>query len=184
MELVHDVRMDRDWTRLGKAIADARRASDCTQEQFADAIGVKRGALQNIERGKIKTVTTTLRVIESKLGWAKGSIEAVLEGGDPQGAPEPEGGQVGPEEHPLALAPELPLDILHELSAETGPVIGAGVLTVPGASPGSRLIVVFKGEPDASPEEIRADLLAWSAEQRRLRGLPTDESRPHEKREP
>lgn len=168
-------RMTRDWARLGRAVADARRALGLTQKDLADQIGVSRGAIQSIERGEEFTkITQTLRAVERALGWQKGSIESVLDGGDPKAPPQKVDQPERPEA-PAELAPQLPLAIVHELSAETGPVLDTTVLDLPGASPGSRMIVVIKGSPDASPEQIRADLLAWSKEQRRLRGLTSDQ---------
>lgn len=172
--------MERDWAQLGRAMARARRALGLSQIEVADAIGVTRTPIQGIERGnKFTKVTGTMRSYARLLGWADGSIEAVLAGGEPTPAKTEQSRQEPEPSPPLALAPELPLDVRYELSAEAGPVIGATVLAVPGASPGSRMIVVMKGAPDASPEKIREDLLAWSAEQRRLRALSSAEGQSH-----
>lgn len=167
--------MNRDWARLGQAVADARRALNLTQKELADQLGVSRGAIQAIERGdQFTKITQTMRAVERALDWEKGSLESVLDGGEPKPI---EQRTVEPEraEAPAELAPQLPLAIVHELSAESGPVLDTTVLDLPGASPGSRMIVVIKGSPDASPEQIRKDLLAWSKEQRRLRGLTPDQ---------
>ncbi len=39
----------------------------------------------------------------------------------------------------------------------------------------ARMIVVVKGKPDASPEQIRRDLLAWQKAQRKLQNLGGDD---------
>lgn len=181
-------RMKRDWERLGRVAADTRRALRLTQKQLAAKLGVGRGTIQAIERGEeFVKVTQTMRGLERAFGWADGSIEAVLDGGEPTPLKDQQQDSAVEREVQdtlLALAPDLPLDIRYELSAEAGPVIGSTVLTVPGASPGSRMIVVMKGEPDASPEKLRADLLAWADEQRRLRDQSPPESQSTRTREP
>lgn len=170
-------RMERDWARLGSAMAGARRSKGLSQVEVAEAIGVTRTPIQAIERGEtFARVTGTMRSYARHLGWADGSIEAVLAGGDPT----PEAQALRPEQteptvNAPTLTPQLPLRIVQELSAESGPVLDTTVLDLPGATPGSRMIVVIKGAPDASPEQIRADLLAWDLEQRRLRGLTSDQ---------
>lgn len=173
--------MERDWARLGQTMAAARRRAGLSQVDVADAIGVSRTPIQAIERGHTSgrpfaRVTGTMRSYARLLGWAEGSIEAVLDGGEPKVEQKESKVEQTLKDTLLSLAPDLPMDIRHELSAETGPVIGTTVLTVPGASPGSRMIVVMKGEPDASPEQIRADLLAWADKQRQLRDDPASPS--------
>lgn len=161
-------------------MAAARNDLDLSQVAVAKAIGASRQPIQAIERGQeFARITGTMRSYARLLGWVDGSIEAVLAGGDPTlTKPESEPQTIHPERVESAarvgaptLTQQLPLRIVQELSAETGPVLDTTVLDLPGASPGSRMIVVIKGAPDASPEQIREDLLAWSKEQRRLRGL-------------
>ncbi|MFC5883330.1 helix-turn-helix domain-containing protein, partial [Streptomyces virginiae] len=94
--------MDRDWARLGKALQAARKASGVTQEQLADELGVGRSVVQLIERGKqFSKPSQTQRAFARRVGWADGSIEAVLAGGEPT-------------VEPAATPPPVPDDALTE----------------------------------------------------------------------
>src|SRR5437868_6874544 len=79
----HDGPMASDWARLGEKLKTSRIARDMEQQQVAAAIGVKRGAVRNIEQGNIAKVTPTVRAYATHVGWADGSVEQVLAGGDP-----------------------------------------------------------------------------------------------------
>lgn len=174
--------MERDWARLGAAIAAARKAKGLKQPDLGGRVGVSRGTIQAIERGQgFAKVTPTLRAIERQLGWAEGSVEAVLDGGDAKPVETASPVQVI---RPEVVAPEvrvglpdmtegLPLRVVEKLAGE-GPVLDAQVLdlTLPGS--GTHMIVVVKGEPGVTQEQVREGLLAWANAERLLRGLPND----------
>lgn len=73
-----------DWTRLGQQLRAARDARGLKQRNVADALGVGRGALHNIEHGAVSQISSTIREYGRLVGWAEGSVEAVLQGGDPK----------------------------------------------------------------------------------------------------
>lgn len=162
---MHHERMgSRDWKHLADTIEAARETRNLTQVALAEKAGVSESTIQNLESGRERTrVPASLYRVERALGWAPGSGERVLEGGDP-------------EEQQEETAPppsDLPLRIVHEL--QDGPLLDATVLDLGGAGSQARMIVVVKGAPDASPEQIRADLLAWAKTQKHLQNLPADE---------
>lgn len=155
--------MDRDWTRLGKALGDARKspAIALTQEQMADEIGVGRSVIQLIEAGnRYKKPTPSVRAYAARVGWADGSIEAVLAGGEPtlKGAPAP-----ATEAGPPADA-GLPLRIVHELKGK-GDLLDTAVIPL---GEDASMVVVVKGKPGASIEEIERSLEAWRKAQGQL----------------
>lgn len=100
--------MDRDWARLGSALRAARDDLGLGQLHVAERIGVKRGALRNVERGEISRVTPTVREYARIVGWTDASIDAVLSGGEPtrEAVPPDEPATVtveAPEELPLRI---------------------------------------------------------------------------------
>ncbi|MEU0354931.1 helix-turn-helix transcriptional regulator [Streptomyces cyaneofuscatus] len=74
--------MSEDYEALGRAVREARVRQGMTQTQLAEVAGVSRATLQNLERGG-KLRSLNLVKIESVLGWAPGSVQALLEGGAP-----------------------------------------------------------------------------------------------------
>ncbi|MBP2581852.1 DNA-binding XRE family transcriptional regulator [Streptomyces sp. PvR006] len=155
--------MDLDWTRLGKALRDARRAAavSLTQEEMAEEIGVGRSVIQLIEAGnEYKKPTPSIRAYAARVGWADGSIETVLAGGEATlkaaVAPAPETG-------PPADA-GLPLRIVHELKGK-GDLLDTAVIPL---GDDASMVVVVKGKPGASLAEIERSLEAWRKAQGQL----------------
>ncbi|MFD8919426.1 helix-turn-helix transcriptional regulator [Streptomyces sp. NPDC059569] len=71
--------MDENREALGRAVKEARTRRGMTQNQLSDAAGVSRATLQNLERGgHIRQLN--LAKIETLLGWAQGSGQAILDG--------------------------------------------------------------------------------------------------------
>ncbi|WP_018384627.1 helix-turn-helix domain-containing protein [Wenjunlia vitaminophila] len=155
--------MSTDWERLGRELVEARKALGLTQRQVADRIGVSRTPIQSIERGDPRAKPTgTMRSYARLVGWQDGSLEAVLAGREPirEGAPEGRPARQAPE------VDDLPVLVAEEL--REGALLGATVLDLTELGSDARMIVIMKGRPDASPEEIRRDLLAWRRTQRHL----------------
>ncbi|MFD9567709.1 helix-turn-helix domain-containing protein [Streptomyces sp. NPDC059994] len=151
-----------DWARLAAAIVARRDEMDYTQVGLAEAAGVSEATVQNLESGRErKRLPSSLPKVEQALGWAPGSGEAVLAGGDP--TPQPRT-QAAPLE-----SPALPLRIQQELA--DGSLLDTTVLDLTPLGSEAKMIVVVKGKPDASPEQIRRDLLAWAKAQHLLQNL-------------
>lgn len=160
---VHHEPMGRDWKHLADTVEAAREAKNLTQVALAEKAGVSESTIQNIESGvERKRVPASLHKVERALGWAPGSGERVLEGAAPEHV-----------EETAAPPSDLPLRIVHEL--QDGPLLDATVLDLAPLGSGARMIVVVKGAPDASPEQIRTDLLAWAKAQRHMQNLPIDD---------
>jgi DNA-binding XRE family transcriptional regulator len=158
--------MEPDWARLGRAFAAARKSAGLTQAALAERIGVTRTTVQAIERGVgADKPTGTMRSYARFVGWPDGAIEAVLAGGDPLSALAENDAPPGRRQ----VAGDLPLRIVEEIGE--GPLLDTTVLDLTPDGSGARMIVVVRGAPDASPDEIRRDLLAWRRAQRHLQDL-------------
>lgn len=177
MEVVHHVAMERDWKRLGRAFAEAREAAQLSQVQVAERLGVSRTPVQSIERGHIKgksftRISGTMRGYARLVGWTDDSIETVLAGGEPTVEP-----PVSSQPHATGTADDmagLPLAILDQLKSD-GPLIDATVIPLPSTRSDVHMTIVVRGEPDASPEEIRDALIAWRKTQRHLQNLADED---------
>ncbi|WP_371624095.1 helix-turn-helix domain-containing protein [Streptomyces sp. NBC_01116] len=161
--------MDRDWARLGSALRAARDDLGLGQLHVAERIGVKRGALRNVERGEISRVTPTVREYARIVGWTDASIDAVLSGGEPtrEAVPPDEPATVtveAPEELPLRIQAAL---------AGGGPVLDTAVINLPGEDgedSEAQMVIVVKGRAgDATPEQIRKALLQWEKAEAQIR---------------
>lgn len=101
--------MTNDWDRLAGAIRERRAALGMTQQQLADAAGVTRTTIKNLEgaRQPTKRPPASLPAVENALGWTLGSARTILAGGEPtpiagdNTAPVPGG------EHELEIDPEV-----------------------------------------------------------------------------
>lgn len=149
--------MEPDWVWLGTRVRAARaaRTPKLSQDDLADALGLGRSTVQNIERGKAyKNLTPAHRKIAKFFGW--GSVEAVLAGAEPETENE-----TGPTSLPLRIAQAI---------ADEGPVLDTAIIPLPGIEePDGQIVVVVKGRSTASPEEIRKAIESWERAQDRLR---------------
>jgi transcriptional regulator with XRE-family HTH domain len=75
---------DWNWLRLGQAVRARRRALRLSQAELGENAGVHEGTIRNLERGReAADLPRSTKDVERALGWAAGSFESVLEGGDP-----------------------------------------------------------------------------------------------------
>lgn len=167
--------MGRDWKRLAEAIKAAREERNLTQLEVAETAGVSESTVQNLESGTSRTrLPPSLAKIEPAIGWAPGSGKAVMEGGEPTRIPMTVAGAITPTPRDdQAAASDLPLRIVQELA--DGSLLDTAVLDLTPLGSSARMIVVVRGEPDASPDQIRRDLLAWARAQEQLETLGDDE---------
>ncbi len=111
---------DRHWEQLGRELARRRGELGYSQRHFASIAGLSQSKASDLERGVARTKMrqTTLSGTQRALGWASGSIEAVLEGGAPNldasGRPD------DPDPPASAGALPVPSDLVEETLAASG----------------------------------------------------------------
>ena len=164
--------MSEDWGRLSQAIADAREALGMTQIELGEAIGVGRSAVQKMERGVAYTkVQPTHRAAARVFGWAEGSIEQILAGGEPKRAQ----GDRAAESTPDSVLGDLPLRVLHAIGS--GRLVDSAVINLDPEDPEAAAVLVLKRgrRSDATPEQLREDLRKWSELERAVRRIYGDD---------
>lgn len=160
------------WERLGPALKAARADAGITQEEMAAEIGVSRATIQKLERGEgLKKPTSTLRMFARRVGWSDGSVDIVLAGGDPIPGEPAAGRSEGPAKGISQESTGLPLRVVDELE-DDGPLLDS--IVIPLGEDG-RMVVVVKGKPGASADEIKRNLEAWRKAQRHLQVVDGDE---------
>lgn len=169
---------ERDWEKLGKAYAEARKATDLTQADVAERLHVSRTTIQAIERGALPNgstfskVTSTMRAYARLLGWTDASPDHIADGGDPEAAPSLE----------AAAAPskgDLPPAVDREL--RSGRTLDHTVVHLGNEDEGdTRIIVVLKGAEDISEEELDRMWQQWRKTRRHLQAIPGESDTPQE----
>ncbi|PKT67556.1 hypothetical protein CW362_39780 [Streptomyces populi] len=79
-------RTPEDWARLGEWIAARRKHLGLDQRQLGEAAGVSENTISNYERGRVPArgkVPAGYYRVEKALQFAKGSIDAILDGQNP-----------------------------------------------------------------------------------------------------
>jgi transcriptional regulator with XRE-family HTH domain len=166
---MHTYLMEQDWKRLAGAIRQAREAAGMTQIDLAGRADIASGSVQNLESGRERSrIPQSLAKVEQALGWEPGSGVAILRG--TVSRPRRIGEE--PAEDPPRSPSGLPLRVIDEL--EDGPLLDSTVLDL-GDDSGARMIVVVRGKPGASPEEIHEALQAWRRMERRMQQPPESE---------
>lgn len=148
--------MDGDWLRLGRAVRDARNGKGLSQMALGEHSGARRTVIQTIERGhRFQRITATLRSVERTLSWGEGSVESVLAGGDPLPSEEAlDRDAAGRLRHDIASV--LPLRVVRALS--DGTTLDTTIVPL---APNAEMVVIVKGKPGATPEQLRAALSVW-----------------------
>jgi DNA-binding XRE family transcriptional regulator len=143
--------MAREWARLGERLKAGRIARDMEQQEVASQIGVKRGAVRNIEVGQVAKVTMTIRAYARLIGWTDDSVERVLDGGEPT-LQESAAGQG--EERAAGSEPASDLSLEVQESLRRGPLLRSLVKEVKTPTGRVRATIVIRGEDGQSPEEL------------------------------
>jgi DNA-binding XRE family transcriptional regulator len=160
---------DEQWGVLGRRLAEARRAAEGrpTQVAIGNRIGVSLATVKSIERGRpYERVQPTHRAFAAAVGWADGSVEAVLAGGEPTLAGTSSQAEQAPQGDLLEGLPDLA-----RLALTEGRAIDARVVS---ASPGDdrEVVVVLKGRRRvATREELEDDIWRWEMVQLALRDI-------------
>ncbi|MFF0080250.1 multiprotein-bridging factor 1 family protein [Streptomyces canus] len=73
------------WARLGAKIREKREAMGLSRRQLSEEAGVSEKSIQTAEEGRTPRARwpQSLRLIENALRWEHGSMERILEGGEP-----------------------------------------------------------------------------------------------------
>lgn len=73
-----------DWQRLAEVAVASRERRSMTQVDVAARGGISVSRVQAIESARYESYRgSTLRAFERGMGWAEGSVQRVLRGGDP-----------------------------------------------------------------------------------------------------
>ena len=101
--------MTNDWERLAGAIRERRQALGMTQQQLAEAAGVTRTTIKNLEgaRQPTKRPPASLPAVEHALGWTLGSARAILDGDKPTPIAGTDASPVSGGEHDFEIDPEV-----------------------------------------------------------------------------
>jgi transcriptional regulator with XRE-family HTH domain len=151
--------MDGDWLRLGRAVRAARGGKGLSQVKLSERAGVGRTVIQTIERGGgFDRVTSTLLSLEVALDWKRGSVESILNGGDPLPLNEP-GEEDTAGQFRQGAYGGLPLRVTHTLIE--GTTLDTTIVPL---TPNADMVVVVKGKPKATAEQLKSALLAWEEE--------------------
>lgn len=167
-----EVMQREDWERLGRAFAEAREAAGLKQTEVAEQIGVSRTPIQAIERGRqsngtdFAKVTSTMRAYARLIGWTEDSPTRILQGQNPEAAPQ------FTAEQPAETKSNLPPAI--DLELRSGKTLDSTVVHLGSEEGDSRIIVVLKGAEDISEDELEQLWLKWRRTRRHLQGLPSD----------
>ncbi|CAG6392728.1 helix-turn-helix domain-containing protein [Streptomyces cocklensis] len=152
--------METPWARVGTALRAARKAQELTQAELAARADVSAGTIRAIERGQeFQKVTPTLRAVEAAIGWAEGSVQAILDGGEPTPAPAPETTQAAA----VASLEGLPYRIAQALA--DGTALDTRLKTI---GSGGEIVIIVKGREGATDEEKRAILREWERQEGHL----------------
>lgn len=160
------------WEHLGQELKTARAADGITQEEIAADLGVSRATIQKIERGEPHTkVTPTMRAFARRVGWTDDSVQRILDGREPVLLDAPAARDEVAAKGISQESTGLPLRVVDELE-DDGALLDSVVIPL---GSGGRMVVVVKGEPGASPEDIKRNLEAWRKTQRHLQAVDGDE---------
>lgn len=97
---------ERPWARVAEKVKTRREDAGLTQRQLAERAGTTDRYISAIERAERDTYQQKmLRAIARALGWQPGSIDLILEGGEPVDADPPDTRSI--EERVTALEAEL-----------------------------------------------------------------------------
>lgn len=168
---------DLDWAHLGAALKTDREQQGLTQKEVAEGLEVSVSSIQVIERGQsFSKPTRTIRKYADFLNWTERSVDEVLAGGSANHIVYRPGqveamGQASPRPAEAELDDQrLPLRIVHELS-DDGALLDTTVIKI---GKKGRAVVVVKGDPGVTPDELVEELRAWADARARLESDATE----------
>lgn len=163
--------MDEDSKLLGSELQASRegRRPKLLQPDVGAALGVSRTTIQNIENGKFKKISSTIREYAELLGWPEGAVDHVYAGGTlsdfPAGAP----AEAVQDELPgLGLSPA----VVYELRA--GDVLGEQVINLGPDEEDGQIIIVLQGKKGANKEEVARVAARYRKARRHIQAIAAD----------
>lgn len=171
---------ERDWKRLGHALAEARKAAGLTQVEVAERLSVTRTPIQAIERGvqpngkPFAKVSPTMRAFARLVGWTEESPDLILRGQEPEPATQPVS--------ETATEPKSDLPPAVDRELRSGKTLDHAVVHLSGEGDDDdvRLVVVLKGAENMSEEEIDRRYEQWRKARRQLQAIPGESDTPQE----
>lgn len=186
--------MGYDWAHFGSVVKAARAAKGMTQADLAAEVGVSLSTVQGIERGARtqQKILPVHKAVFRALGWDEATIAVVLQGGQP-----PSVSTRAAEAMVVALQPAVSIeagvaaggevdDLLDDLTERVraallgGTVADADAIGLGDEPDDGEVVLIWKrGErPDATPEQLRADVKKWARLQRVAREILADDDPP------
>jgi transcriptional regulator with XRE-family HTH domain len=175
----HHVRVAYDWERLSTAVRDARTAMELSQGALAARASVGMNTINNLEGGRRYTrLPNKINQIERALGWAPGSAEAILRGGEPTLLSV--SGRSAESVQPPATggipAGDSALPVSVRRALENGETFAADVINIRGLN----LIVIAKAGAYTT-EDIEAAIAGQAKDWDMVRELIRDAARQHDR---
>ncbi|MCG6493380.1 helix-turn-helix transcriptional regulator [Kitasatospora sp. A2-31] len=177
--------MEQDWGRLGRAVREAREAAGLSQVELAELAGLSRSAVQSIERGRaFGAPQLSHRSVAQVLGWTPDSIALVLAGGEPARST-PSAMAYQPTVSVATSSETESVDgLLDDLTERVrtallgGTVADADAIGLGDEPDDGEVVLIWKRgqRPDATPEQLRADLKKWARLQRVAREILADDT--------
>ncbi|MYY79678.1 MULTISPECIES: helix-turn-helix transcriptional regulator [unclassified Streptomyces] len=165
----------RDWVRLGRAFAEARKKIPLSQVEAGARLHVSRTPIQAIERGRqsngqpFTKITGTMRSYAGLVGWTEDSIDRILDGGDPKTLPQPaEAPAPAAMDTPSGLSPAV------EMELHSGETVDSTVLHLGPGENDARVVVIVKGGENATKEEMQEAVRQWNRARRHLQSITSD----------
>ncbi|MGW3410305.1 helix-turn-helix transcriptional regulator [Streptomyces sp. NPDC000888] len=162
--------MDEDPKLLGSELQASRegRRPKLKQPDAADALGVSRTTIQNIEAGRFQAISPTIREYGRLLGWPDGAVDHVFRGG--RLADLPIGTAPAPAQEvqaSLGLTPAV------EFELRSSEVLDSQVIGLGPSERDGHIIVVLQAKKGASAEEIERIAARYRPVRRYLQSLST-----------
>ncbi|MFJ2259524.1 helix-turn-helix transcriptional regulator [Streptomyces sp. NPDC087844] len=153
--------MDDGTKELGSRLQVAREARRprLTQPAAAEALGVSRTTIQNIESGDFINVNKTVRRYAELLGMTADQAERIARG------------EQTAEKDQSADTSRLPLPPAVEYELRSSKTLEAGVIPLGPDEADGHVIVILQGRKDASPEEMERIAARYRKPRRMLQGL-------------
>lgn len=165
--------MDEDTQLLGSELQASRegRRPKVLQPEVAEALGVSRTTIQNIEAGRFKRISATVRKYAEYLGWPDGAVDHVAAGGRLADFHASARIAAPTEDSP---PPSLGLSPTVEYELRSGKTLESTVINLGPDEDDGHIIVVLQGKKNATPEEVQRVAERYRRARRHLQSIAAD----------